>query len=61
MGRGDPKDVICRTVKKLDADTLVMGSHGYGFVMRYPATYISSLISRVKNVSVDIVDSSTDL
>ncbi|PKI44100.1 hypothetical protein CRG98_035512 [Punica granatum] len=34
VGRGDPKDVICHTVKKLKADTLVMGSHGYGFMKR---------------------------
>lgn len=34
VGRGDPKDVICNTVEKLRADTLVMGSHGYGFLKR---------------------------
>lgn len=34
-GSGDAKDVICSTVKKLGADTLVMGSHGYGFFKRY--------------------------
>ncbi|KAJ9171736.1 hypothetical protein P3X46_015055 [Hevea brasiliensis] len=26
--------VICNTVEKLGADTLVMGSHGYGFLER---------------------------
>ncbi|KAL1293754.1 hypothetical protein HN51_054412 [Arachis hypogaea] len=31
---GDAKNVICSTVQKLDADTLVMGSHGYGFFKR---------------------------
>lgn len=35
-GSGDAKDVICSTVGKLEADTLVMGSHGYGFFKRYP-------------------------
>lgn len=34
-GSGDAKDVICSSVKKLGADTLVMGSHGYGFFQRY--------------------------
>ncbi|XP_004300460.1 PREDICTED: uncharacterized protein LOC101301587 [Fragaria vesca subsp. vesca] len=34
VGSGDPKDVICNTVEKLRADTLVMGSHGYGFFKR---------------------------
>lgn len=34
VGSGDAKDVICGTVEKLEADTLVMGSHGYGFVKR---------------------------
>ncbi|EXB28600.1 Universal stress protein A-like protein [Morus notabilis] len=34
VGSGDAKDVICHTVDKLNADTLVMGSHGYGFLKR---------------------------
>ncbi|KAJ9187863.1 hypothetical protein P3X46_003278 [Hevea brasiliensis] len=34
VGRGEAKDVICNTVEKLDADILVMGSHGYGFLKR---------------------------
>ena len=34
VGRGDAKNVICRTVEKLEADTLVMGCHGYGFFQR---------------------------
>lgn len=38
VGSGDPKDVICNTVHKLRADTLVMGSHGYGFFKRYVTT-----------------------
>ncbi|XVF72728.1 hypothetical protein PTKIN_Ptkin12aG0143600 [Pterospermum kingtungense] len=31
---GDAKDAICSTVDKIKADTLVMGSHGYGFFKR---------------------------
>lgn len=34
-GSGEAKDVICSIVNKLGADTLVMGSHGYGFFKRY--------------------------
>ena len=34
-GSGDAKDVICSVVEKLRADTLVLGSHGYGFIKRY--------------------------
>lgn len=31
---GDARDVICETVEKLNADMLVMGSHGYGLIKR---------------------------
>ncbi|KAK7269618.1 hypothetical protein RIF29_22351 [Crotalaria pallida] len=34
VGIGDAKSVICKAVQKLEADTLVMGSHGYGFFKR---------------------------
>ncbi|GAB4830566.1 hypothetical protein Ancab_020331 [Ancistrocladus abbreviatus] len=34
VGSGEAKDVICGTVKRLEADILVMGSHGYGFFKR---------------------------
>ncbi|XP_010268016.1 PREDICTED: universal stress protein PHOS32-like [Nelumbo nucifera] len=34
VGSGDAREVICMTVKKLGADMLVMGSHGYGFLKR---------------------------
>ena len=40
IGSGDAKVVICSAVQKLKADTLVMGSHGYGFFKRY-VLYIS--------------------
>ncbi|KAH7866330.1 hypothetical protein Vadar_018971 [Vaccinium darrowii] len=31
---GDPRDVICQMVEKLDVDMVVMGSHGYGMIKR---------------------------
>jgi hypothetical protein len=34
VGTGEAKNVICNAAKKLEADTLVMGSHGYGFFKR---------------------------
>ncbi|GAB2298420.1 hypothetical protein Dimus_032485 [Dionaea muscipula] len=34
VGSGDAKEVICRTVDKLRADILVMGTHNYGFFKR---------------------------
>jgi nucleotide-binding universal stress UspA family protein len=34
IGSGEAQDVICDTVEKLKPDTLVMGSHGYGFLKR---------------------------
>lgn len=43
MGCGDAKDVICATVEKLEADTLVMGSHGYGFIKRYKQLILATL------------------
>lgn len=35
VGTGEAKSVICNAAKKLGVDTLVMGSHGYGFIKRY--------------------------
>ncbi|XP_031388535.1 universal stress protein A-like protein isoform X2 [Punica granatum] len=32
--RGDARDVICKMVERLNADILVMGSHGYGLIKR---------------------------
>lgn len=37
VGCGEAKDVICGIVKKLKADMLIMGSHGYGFIKRHPS------------------------
>ncbi|KAB5527378.1 hypothetical protein OIU76_005479 [Salix suchowensis] len=34
IGSGEAKDVICNAVEKLKPDTLVMGSHGYGFLRK---------------------------
>ncbi|XP_072959120.1 universal stress protein A-like protein [Typha angustifolia] len=31
---GDPRDVICEAVGKMEANMLVMGSHGYGAIKR---------------------------
>ncbi|KAK4802973.1 hypothetical protein SAY86_001176 [Trapa natans] len=31
---GDARDVICQMVERLNADILVMGSHGYGLIKR---------------------------
>jgi nucleotide-binding universal stress UspA family protein len=30
VAEGSPKDVILRTARMLDADQIVVGSHGYG-------------------------------
>uniref|UniRef100_A0A7N0TM82 UspA domain-containing protein n=1 Tax=Kalanchoe fedtschenkoi TaxID=63787 RepID=A0A7N0TM82_KALFE len=34
VGTGEAKYVICGMVKKMRADVLVMGCHGYGFIKR---------------------------
>ncbi|KAF4383571.1 universal stress protein PHOS34-like [Cannabis sativa] len=53
VGTGDAKDVICHTVEKLRADTLVMGSHGYGFFKR---TLLGSVSDHcAKNVNCPVV------
>ncbi|XP_042509155.1 universal stress protein A-like protein [Macadamia integrifolia] len=31
---GDPKEVICEAVEKLNIDLLIVGSHGRGFIQR---------------------------
>lgn len=33
---GDPRDVICEVAERLKVDFLVLGSHGYGLIKRYP-------------------------
>ncbi|KAK4761475.1 hypothetical protein SAY87_029359 [Trapa incisa] len=37
---GDARDVICQMVERLNADILVMGSHGYGLIKR---TFLGSV------------------
>ncbi|KAK8473736.1 hypothetical protein PHAVU_001G225300 [Phaseolus vulgaris] len=32
IGSGDPREVICEMTEKLNADLLVMGSHGHGLI-----------------------------
>ncbi|PON61695.1 Universal stress protein [Parasponia andersonii] len=53
VGSGDAKDVICHTVEKLGADTLVMGSHGYGFFKRTLLGSVSDYCA--KNVKCPVV------
>ncbi|KAK9930713.1 hypothetical protein M0R45_027742 [Rubus argutus] len=55
VGSGDPKDVICNTVHKLRADTLVMGSHGYGFFKRALLGSVSDYCAKHVDCPVVIV------
>uniref|UniRef100_A0A169WQC6 UspA domain-containing protein n=1 Tax=Daucus carota subsp. sativus TaxID=79200 RepID=A0A169WQC6_DAUCS len=45
-GSGDAKEVICATVKKLEADMLVIGSHNYGFLKRTLVGSVSNYCSK---------------
>ncbi|CAN1353012.1 Universal stress protein A-like protein [Linum perenne] len=53
IGSGEPKDVICKTVNQLEADTLVMGCHGYGFIKRALLGSVSDYCA--KNVKCPVV------
>ncbi|KAF5741532.1 universal stress protein A-like protein [Tripterygium wilfordii] len=53
VGSGEAKDVICNAVKQLEADTLVMGSHGYGFLKRAFLGSVSDYCA--KNVKCPVV------
>ncbi|XP_010523981.1 PREDICTED: universal stress protein A-like protein [Tarenaya hassleriana] len=55
VGRGDAKEVICNTVEKLRADTLVMGSHGYGFFKRALLGSVSEYCAKRARCPVIIV------
>ncbi|XP_020228944.1 universal stress protein A-like protein [Cajanus cajan] len=55
VGIGDAKNVICRAVKKLEADTLVMGTHGYGFFKRALLGSVSDHCAKHANCPVVIV------
>ncbi|CAN6561590.1 unnamed protein product [Malus baccata var. baccata] len=58
VGKGDPKNVICNTVEKLKADTLVMGSHGYGFFKRTILGSVSDYCAKHVECPVVIVKKS---
>ncbi|KAK2403491.1 hypothetical protein P8452_09482 [Trifolium repens] len=53
VGTGEAKNVICNAAKKLEADTLVMGSHGYGFFKRALLGSVSDYC--VKNAKCPVV------
>ncbi|XP_030454796.2 universal stress protein A-like protein [Syzygium oleosum] len=55
VGKGEAKDVICNAVEKLRADTLVMGSHGYGFMKRALLGSVSDYCSKHVRCPVVIV------
>ncbi|WJX13595.1 hypothetical protein P8452_03968 [Trifolium repens] len=53
FGTGEAKYVICNAAKNLEADTLVMGSHGYGFFKRALLGSVSDYC--VKNAKCPVV------
>ncbi|XP_028771139.1 universal stress protein A-like protein [Neltuma alba] len=55
IGSGDAKNVICSAVQKLKADTLVMGSHGYGFFKRALLGSVSEYCAKHAKCPVVIV------
>ncbi|XP_061353210.1 universal stress protein A-like protein [Gastrolobium bilobum] len=55
VGSGDAKDVICSAVQKLEADTLVMGTHGYGFFKRALLGSVSDYCAKHASCAVVIV------
>ncbi|KAF8036785.1 hypothetical protein BT93_C2484 [Corymbia citriodora subsp. variegata] len=55
VGKGEAKAVICNAVEKLRADTLVMGSHGYGFMKRALLGSVSDYCSKHVRCPVVIV------
>ncbi|GMY17033.1 universal stress protein A-like protein [Fagus crenata] len=59
-GSGDAKDVICSVVEKLRADTLVMGSHGYGFIKRALLGSVSDYCAKHVKCPVVIVKHTDD-
>ncbi|XP_062144327.1 universal stress protein A-like protein [Alnus glutinosa] len=60
-GTGDAKDVICSIVGKLGADTLVMGSHGYGFFKRALLGSVSDYCAKHVKCPVVIVKHPEDI
>ncbi|KAK4558309.1 hypothetical protein RGQ29_007878 [Quercus rubra] len=59
-GSGEAKDVICSIVNKLGADTLVMGSHGYGFFKRALLGSVSDYCAKHVKCPVVIVKHTDD-
>ncbi|KAI3414394.1 uncharacterized protein J3R85_016396 [Psidium guajava] len=55
VGKGEAKAVICNAVEKLRADTLVMGSHGYGCMKRALLGSVSDYCSKHVRCPVVIV------
>ncbi|XP_042475253.1 universal stress protein A-like protein [Macadamia integrifolia] len=52
---GDPRDVICDVVEKINADLLVMGTHGYGLIKRAFLGSVSNHCAQNVNCPVLIV------
>ena len=55
--KGDARDALCDTVKKVGADFLVIGSHGYGTFKRYVCKHYQNfirrcLVAKVRDVAV---------
>ncbi|KAK7379181.1 hypothetical protein VNO80_04634 [Phaseolus coccineus] len=55
IGSGDPRDVICEMTKKLNADLLVLGSHGHGVIKRIFLGSVSNHCSQKVKCPVLIV------
>ncbi|KAL5155777.1 Universal stress protein A-like protein [Glycine soja] len=55
VGCGDAKDVICSAVQKLEADTLVLGTHGYGFFKRALIGSVSDYCAKHAECTVVVV------
>ncbi|KAJ1412569.1 UspA [Sesbania bispinosa] len=55
ISNGDARNVICHAVQKLEADTLVMGTHGYGFFKRALVGSVSDYCAKHAKCPVVIV------
>jgi nucleotide-binding universal stress UspA family protein len=55
FGTGEAKYVICNAAKNLEADTLVMGSHGYGFFKRYQIHQLFNIFKKIIYIPNDIL------
>jgi len=52
---GSPKTVILEEAGKFDADLIIVGSHGYGYVERFLIGSVSQAVSLHAKCSVEIV------